>query len=314
MPVRALLSTDRPAELLLGGLVDYAGLFPPAALAMDQAVRQYAHQRAGGTGWILGRFICPAAALGQLSTHGEPFFPRDAGAIPWRIAVTATDDVSADLQAIERFNARHRTCFEECGAVVDVLEARAADGAVLDTLLATVPAALTLYVELPVVADPAPLMARIAAAGRRAKMRTGGVTPEAFPSTSQVARFLAAGVRFGVPCKATAGLHHALAGDYPLSDDPSAPAARQFGYLNMILAAAVLAAGGSTTDAAAALEESDPGTITLDDAALRWRHAGMEHAFDRTALQRLRESGFVSFGSCSFTEPVGEARALGLLG
>ena len=32
----------RPARALLAGMVDYAGLFPPAELPLDDAVREYA--------------------------------------------------------------------------------------------------------------------------------------------------------------------------------------------------------------------------------------------------------------------------------
>ena len=50
MPVRLLPLTERPARLLLEGIVDYAGLFPHAGLGMPKAVRNFAHYRAGGTG------------------------------------------------------------------------------------------------------------------------------------------------------------------------------------------------------------------------------------------------------------------------
>ena len=80
MPVRHPPLTDRASRILLEGLIDYAGLFAPAALAMPNAVRNYAHYRAAGTGWILGRFICPAQSLALFSERADPLLPRDAGA------------------------------------------------------------------------------------------------------------------------------------------------------------------------------------------------------------------------------------------
>ncbi len=50
---------------LLDGLIDYAGLFPPAALGMEDAVASYATYRRGPFAWMLGRFIVPAARLGE---------------------------------------------------------------------------------------------------------------------------------------------------------------------------------------------------------------------------------------------------------
>jgi hypothetical protein len=44
---------------LLEGLIDYAGLFPPAALSMQDAVRNYARYRDGEYAWALGKFIVP---------------------------------------------------------------------------------------------------------------------------------------------------------------------------------------------------------------------------------------------------------------
>jgi hypothetical protein len=46
---------------LLEGLIDYAGLFPPAALSMQDAVRNYARYREGEYAWALGKFVVPEA-------------------------------------------------------------------------------------------------------------------------------------------------------------------------------------------------------------------------------------------------------------
>ena len=112
MPVRLPPVTDHATRVLLEGIVDFAGLFPPAALAMPGAVRNFAHYRAGGSGWMLGRFVCPANALELFSVQADPLLPRDAGAIPWRLSVTASADLTTDLAAIAAFNTRHRVCFE----------------------------------------------------------------------------------------------------------------------------------------------------------------------------------------------------------
>ena len=71
MPVRLITPSERAERILFDGIVDYAGLYPPAALTMAAAVRNYAHYRVGSTGWMLGRFVCPCAALAQFSTDAE---------------------------------------------------------------------------------------------------------------------------------------------------------------------------------------------------------------------------------------------------
>ena len=62
--------------------------------------------------------------LDEFSTAADPLLPRDAGAIPWRLSVTGSGDVTADLEAIAAFNERHRVCFDECGATVDGYEVK----------------------------------------------------------------------------------------------------------------------------------------------------------------------------------------------
>src|SRR4051794_28088056 len=59
---------------LLSGILDYAGLFPPARLPLEQAIRNYARYRTEPEGWMLGRFICPAARLAELTPFVEELF------------------------------------------------------------------------------------------------------------------------------------------------------------------------------------------------------------------------------------------------
>lgn len=313
MPVRLPPLTDPASVVLLEGMVDYAGLYPPAALDMRPAVRNFAHYRASGSGWMLGRFVCPADRLAQFSDIADPLLPRDAGAIPWRLSVTSSGDVSADLAAIATFNERHRVCFDECGAKVDVYEARVNTVADIERLADAVPRDLTLYLEVPVNDALDSLIAAIARAGRRAKIRTGGVTIDAFPTAQQVVRFLASCLAHDVPAKATAGLHHPLRGMYRLTYDVDASTGRMFGFLNVLLAGVLLGSGGSEAEAVALLEESQASAFDISEAQIVWHGPEGDRLFGKHALQQVRERLVNSVGSCSFTEPVDESRALGWL-
>jgi hypothetical protein len=313
MPVRLPPLTERASRILFEGIVDYAGLYPPAALPMKAAVRNYAHYRGGGGAWLLGRFICPADALEHFSQQADPLLPRDAGAIPWRLAAIGSGDVAADMAAIAAFNERHRVCFDEVGAVVDAYEVRAKTVDDIARLDALIPRTIPTYIEVPVTVEAPALVAAIGRAGRRAKMRMGGVTADAFPTPEGVVAFLAACVAEDVQAKATAGLHHALRGSYRLTYEDGAPDGPMFGFVNVFLTAAHLAAGGSHAEALRLLDEHDPHTLELNDHSIAWRGAEGVHHFDRALLTRVREGVVSSFGSCSFTEPMGESRQLGFV-
>ena len=313
MPVPLPPLTDRASRILLEGLVDYAGLFPPAALAMPNAVRNYAHYRTAGSGYILGRFICPAQSLALFSDTADSLLPRDAGALPWRLSATASPDLASDLAEIAAFNERHRVCVEECGAKVDAYEIKATSVGHIERIAAATPPDLLTFIEIPLDGDIDAGIAAVARAGRHAKVRMGGTTADMVPSPDAVVRFFAACIVHGVTAKATAGLHHPLRGTYRLTYEPDAATGRMYGFLNVALAVAHLASGGSEAEAIALLEEADAGRIEFSDLHVAWHGPDRTLTFTRDALQQMRAQGLVSFGSCSFTEPVDESRALGWL-
>ena len=58
---------------LLSGVVDYAGLFPPAQLPLDQAIRNYARYRQEADAWMLGRFVIPVSRLLEWDAFADLF-------------------------------------------------------------------------------------------------------------------------------------------------------------------------------------------------------------------------------------------------
>jgi hypothetical protein len=97
-----------------------------------------------------------------------------------------------------------------------------------------------------------------------------------------------------------------VSGDYRLTYAAAAPVGPMFGFLNVLLAAGLMKAGLSDMDAAQLLDERDPGAFAIAPDAIRWRGV----ALDEEGAQSLRDDVMVSFGSCSFLEPVDELRAL----
>lgn len=285
---------------LLAGLVDYAGLFPPAALPMEAAVANYARYRTDSTREMLARFVVPVARLAEFASVASDA-RRPGDATPWPLAVLAG---AADAAALDAFDAAQAGRF-----AIDTIEAKAERAEDVSAIAAALRPRRRVYVELPAREDPDALIAALVPQGLCAKIRTGGVVAEAFPTPAEVLRFLAACLRHRVPFKATAGLHHPLRGEYALTYAPDAPRGTMYGYLNVFMAAALLHAGHAAADVAPVLEECEAGAFTVHDGSLAWRGRVLTPA----QLHAARAEFAGSFGSCSFTEPVDDLAALSLL-
>jgi hypothetical protein len=292
---------------LLRDSIDYAGLFPPAGLGMAETAANYASYREGPHGWALGRLVVPASRLAELETAAEELLPRSP-APPWRVAALLGSNPKVELEAIGELNCRHAA--EGAGALtVDVVEGKAETPEAAERLLGRVPKYLQAYVEIPIGRDATALATLVSAAGGRLKVRTGGVTPDAFPAPADLLRFIRAARNAGVAFKATAGLHHPLRADYRLTYEPGSACGTMFGFLNLFLVTALVIAGADDREAGLLLEERDPRAFRFDVDSVGWR----SHQLDLETIRRARESGIVSFGSCSFADPIGDLHSLGLL-
>jgi hypothetical protein len=142
-----------------------------------------------------------------------------------------------------------------------------------------------------------------------AKIRTGGLTADKIPSIEAVAAFLRENARKRRAFKATAGLHHAVRGEYALTYAADSPRAVMHGFLNVFLAA-VFAWHGRDAILEGVLGETDPAAFRFSDSEAGWR----EHPVTTAQIAEARRDFLHSFGSCSFEEPVQELIKLGLMG
>lgn len=287
---------------LLNGLIDYAGLFPPAGEDMRTAVHNYAEYLRGPDRGALGRFIVPLARLDEFENAAADLFPRDASDDPWRISVLIADDVRRAADRMREFNARHESGARHGRAMIDVAELKASTIEEISIQHRDLPRNFSSYFEIPLTIDVTPLVAAIAELQSRAKMRTGGLTPEAFPSGESIIDFMIACHAHSVPFKATAGLHHPIRGEYRYTYDVESDKGVMYGYLNVFVAAALIAAGENEDVALAALEETNPSAFEFHEDYLQWR----DKRITADQLADVRERSAISFGSCSFSEPINE--------
>jgi hypothetical protein len=293
-------------HVLLENAIDYAGLFPPAGLDMRSAVNNFATYLAGEDSWALGRFVVPVSRLDEFASAAASLLPSTNRT--WYLAVLAGPDFAAELDLIETFNRRYAASAHP-KVVIDTLERKTGSLDDVRETMHRIPAHLQAYLELPIGRDPAPLLESMAGSNVRAKVRTGGVSADAFPHPNDLLRFIEGAVRTRVPFKATAGLHHPIRADYRLTYAPDSARGRMFGFLNVFLTAAGLYTGMKRRAALDLLEEGSPSAFLVDDEGIQWRDLRL----GLPELRQARRDAVVAFGSCSFTEPITELQSLNLL-
>ncbi len=308
---------------LLSHVVDYAGLFPPAGLPLDRVCKNYAKYVQADDRWMLARVIVPALKLERLveiqnqspesvssESHDSP--PAD----PWLISalLPKPDDehFRKALEAISHFNSSD--CQRSFQAVVDTVEVAAPRPADITKIAQLVPKDISAFIELPHAAPDSHFETLAGLRSNRstlfAKIRTGGVTEDLIPSLDQVADFILTAKRFGVGFKATAGLHHPLRNEFALSYEADSPRATMHGFLNVFVAACLI--DHQKIDRTAAVEllsSSELAEFRFSDDELSWR----ECSLDIQSVEKSRGDFAVSFGSCSFEEPLQDLREAKLL-
>lgn len=284
---------------LLAGAIDYAGLFPPAGLGMEKAVRHFATYRSGSYRWALGRLIVPVSKLDDFESAAAPLLSAED---PWPLSVLGGTDLAADLRSIRSFADRRRD------AKIVSLEIKASSPAEIERAAAAIGGSIETFYEIPIADPPLELLTAVQKVRGRAKMRTGGTQAGSIPPTAQVARFLEQ-AHPRVAFKATAGLHHPLRCVRPLTYEPSSPTDRMHGFLNVFLAAAFVRSGLPGPELRELLEVEDPAHFKVDPSGISWQN----RTLGRADLTKTRAESILSFGSCSFDEPIRELQEIGLL-
>src|SRR5438094_320065 len=305
------MSVTASLQALLTGSIDYAGMFPPCSLALEPALRNHASYVRSPEAWMLNGFVLPVEQFyltRQFLSEFDPVHLLCVAALGPKTAnadafLDALDDADAAIRSLSKYD-------------VDLVSVSHLEMFLpKDVDLASLKEARAIIRNLPVFWEAPPQRAaktiallaehnsdeEVATFGY--KLRSGGVTADAFPSSAEIARALVTPATHQLPMKFTAGLHH------PIRQFRDEVKAKMHGFLN-VLGAAVLAAEHQwdADQAAMMLEDEDPKAFLFTDDFFAWR----DWKIDTERLQYRRR--FVrSFGSCSFDEPREDLRALGFL-
>ncbi len=297
----------RGLRAFLFHLIDYAGMFPPASLSLDEAIRNHAAYLKNDDAWMLGRFVCFASQLAQLDAYAELFDEH----APLKISALGVKNPTRENFARELETTRKQ---------IDAFNRKWGARGCADAVEITLPADLTQFeflndsaknsarfIEIPFNAQWSmnlPCVLDILTTQHIGfKLRTGGVVALAFPTTEQIAQAIVACRERGVPLKCTAGLHH------PLRRFDASVQTTMHGFVN-VFGAGILAHARELQENVVReiLEDGDAKNFCFDENGFAWRDVRATNA----EIARARRA-MISFGSCSFDEPREDLRALGWL-
>jgi hypothetical protein len=294
---------------LLTRSIDYAGMFPPCSLELEPALKNQAEYTRSADSWMLSAFVLPIAKFGDTARFVSQFDKPH----PLRVsALGAKSETAANFQAeLKNVSEAIRSFQQQHGDLVSVAQLEMVLPKDVDlpklTEVAGLLADLKVQAFWETPAESAEqtitLLARAKQPSFGYKLRTGGVTADAFPNSVQIARAILASTKHHVPIKFTAGLHH------PVRQFRDEVKTEMHGFLNVI-GAGVLSAEHHWDEAQTVdmLEDQNARSFECHDTVFAWRD--WEITLDRI---KARRKFITSFGSCSFDEPREDLRQLGLL-
>jgi hypothetical protein len=303
-------SAPGPVPPPFARLVDDAALFPPGDAPMARALSEHHDHRRESWAELLDAFVVGDRRLPELGQALEqtphPGPDPDPDPMPRRVvvsgragalepAVTWARRVPATtLRGVEIALRDEEDLAHNARRVLTALDQLLAAGTLTEET--------ETYVEMPRLASPGDpghgwlqALDELAAADVRVKLRTGGVSADAFPSAAELATCIGAILDRELSFKCTAGLHHALR--HRARDTEF----EHHGFLNVLLATRASLDGATGDEVAAAREERDRDTVLQ-----RWA----EHGDD--TMTRTRR-WFTGFGSCSVLDPLHDLVDLGLV-
>ncbi len=317
------------------GLIDYAGMYPPANLDLSTAFKGYLKYLNSEDEWMMDKFICSIKSFEEFTNHETDLskqldnFKSDRW-LSFALVLTGSKTakeflktLDADLKLIKSFVSEHSEMI-----VMDNFEAKLPEdiagknntGACkkfLDECSIIFNAnemfGSRVFFEPPVNNDYefvfeklAYTMAESNHEGGNAgfKLRTGGVTSELFPTSEQAAFALKTCNEHKLQFKATAGLHH------PIRHYSDSVSTKMHGFLNVFGAGVLTYANAlSLKEITGIVSDENASSFKFTEDEFRWN----DIPASADSIRKARNEFVLSFGSCSFDEPREDLKKLNLL-
>lgn len=310
----------------LTGIIDYAGLFPPANLHLKEAFENYLLYSKSVNSYMLSRFICPVKLfkeLGKLSVNSESeIYLSVLGRGGYNIN-DFNENLSEDIIMWKEFVKNTNNRF-----ITDAFEIKLPDELITEHKSGKVSEFIDIIsqkirseFEHPVFMffeghigsewqkNVKCLIEGINIHNKNNndsgfKLRTGGVETYSFPEPGQIAFSIRECLDNAIRMKCTAGLHH------PFRHFDKNIGTKMHGFVN-VFGAGVIAMRHNISDYGLReiLSDENPDNFVFTDEYFSWK----DWKINIDEINLARKDLMISFGSCSFDEPVEDLKNLNLL-
>ena len=321
----------------LSDIIDYAGLYPPSELPLEEAFIKYLSHIEQKEAWMLSKFVVGTGLLSELITliDAEPESPS-----PFKITLVgaASDDVDGfkkvidnTVEAIENalaFTAKKiRVSTLEIKVPLVCLkdenssDLQAAIGYAVQSMAKSKLLPHQIFFEVPGFDFDIKYAKELVQGIHRHnewlesnekenysfsgfKIRCGGVEAFQFPPTDYLAEAISFSRQNDVPLKFTAGLHH------PVRHFNDSVQTKMHGFLN-VFGASLLSYSKNLSEAELLeiLNDENASNFSFRKSEFSWK----THSISLEELHMFRSLSVTSFGSCSFDEPVEDLQELNLI-
>ncbi len=283
--------------VLLEGLFDYAGLFPPANLCLNDAVKEFNQLVESSIGFTIQKFVCP---VGKLDLFAESWKIISSEPASLSVLGTSYEAISQDLKAIDNFLVSNPQIAEivsyEVKSNADSKMSKAIAKQIQNSGIEKA------YIELQWGEKMTEQIHDLASTEFfSAKARTGGIDPNLFPNSNELAGFLYEAMNVDLEFKLTAGLHHAL----PYVDSMQC---HHHGLLNVLVVTSLIASEDLSIREVIEILETK---FIENPSSSADKISFGEYSID-SEMAEIGRSYFDSIGSCSITEPVESLTNIGL--
>lgn len=313
---------EKSLKELLSGLIDYAGLFPPASLHIDKAIAEYLFYKKFEYKDIVSRFVVPVSSVENLKLICKEHNVKNIS-LSVILPEMGSDEKSEkiisksiqDLSNIIKSNNFIEVSSFEIKLPKNLTAETKDDITQLSKKIISQINLLNessrIFFEPYVLDDNWKNNIDIACdiiSGNKDKsgfkLRTGGVTKDAFPHTDILAYSIKKCSDLKIKFKATAGLHH------PLRHYNSSVKTKMHGFLNVFIGFLIAGKYNPGLEVLKRIINSEsPEKFNFTDDFITYGN----YALSLKDIKKIKESFMLSYGSCSIDEPIDDLKTLNLL-